>query len=159
MGTWLGQWCDSVPFFVIRYGTRYLAKIVPRFHYSYLRLEDNSVLYGTRYGTLILDTFSLLRSFCRYSCLQERHKTSFSSFCDCFSKVVAKEVFENFQSKISFLLAWANLISWLSHSQKLMPLLIIQFSSNKVPPLLNMVFPNFRQTEIFLLALKGDAWA
>ena len=51
-------------FFVTRYGTRYLAKIVPRFRYSYLRLKSNSVLYGTHYGTLILDTFSLLRSFC-----------------------------------------------------------------------------------------------
>ena len=51
-------------FFVTRYSTRYLAKIVPRFRNSYLRLKSNSVRYGTRYGTLILDTFSLLRSFC-----------------------------------------------------------------------------------------------
>ena len=51
-------------FFVTRYGTRYFPKIVPRFRYSYLRLKGNSVLYGTRYGTLILDAFSLLRSFC-----------------------------------------------------------------------------------------------
>ena len=47
-------------FFVTRYGTRYLAKIVPRYRYSYLRLKSNSVLYGTRYGTLILDTIKFL---------------------------------------------------------------------------------------------------
>ena len=47
-------------FFVTRYGTRYLAKIVPRFRYSYFRLKRNSVLYGTRYGTLILDTIKFL---------------------------------------------------------------------------------------------------
>ena len=57
----LAEWSSGATrylFFVTRYGTRYLAKIVPRFRYSYLRLKSNLVLYGNCYGTLILDTFS-----------------------------------------------------------------------------------------------------
>ena len=48
-----GSGATRYVFFVTRYGTRYSAKIVTRYRYSYLRLESNSVLYGTRYGTFM----------------------------------------------------------------------------------------------------------